>query len=79
MSAIGDKVLDRAERLIEEQPEQVVHAIAALVAKAEAWKAAGMPFSALGDEILLTVGVPLGLRLKIGEFAQLIDLDEEGN
>lgn len=53
-------------------------ALLAVLDKAEAWRAEGMPWSALGDELLLTVGPPLGLRLKMGPFAQIIDLDEEG-
>jgi hypothetical protein len=52
-------------------------AVVAVIEKAEAWRAAGMPWSALGDELLLVLAKPLGLRLETGQFAQLVDLDEE--
>lgn len=77
MSAISEKICNEADRLLDEDPRKLRAAIEALVAKAEAWQAQGMPRSALGDEILLTIGVPLGLRLEIGKYAQLVDLDEE--
>ncbi len=53
-------------------------AVIAVIDKAEAWQAAGMPMSALGDELLLTLGPALGVRLTVGQFAQLVDLDEVG-
>jgi hypothetical protein len=77
VSAISEKICNEADRLLDEDPYKLRAAIEALVAKAEGWQESGMPFSALGDEILLTLGRLLGLRLEIGKYAQLVDLDEE--
>ncbi len=52
-------------------------ALLAVLDRADKWRAAGMPWSALGDELLLTVAKPLGLRIEMGQFSQLVDLDEE--
>lgn len=54
-------------------------AVLAVIAKAEKWQAAGMPLSAIGDELLLTIGPPLGVRLQVGQYAQLVELNEEGS
>jgi hypothetical protein len=53
-------------------------AVEAIIDRSEKWQGAGMPFSALGDELLLVLAEPLGLRLVMGRFAQIVDLDEEG-
>jgi hypothetical protein len=66
-AAVYDPPFDRTGR-----------ALLAVLDKADAWRAAGMPWSALGDELLLTVAPALGLRIEMGPFAQLVDLDEEG-
>ncbi len=52
-------------------------ALHAIVDKAEKWQAAGMPMSALGDELLLTIGPPLGMRLEIGQYAQLVEVVDD--
>ncbi len=74
MSTIPDKLRAAAEDPV---AGGLYSAVIAVIERAEQWQAAGMPMSALGDELLLTIGEPLGVRLDIGPFAQLVDLDEK--
>ncbi len=75
MSAISDRLRTAADDPI---AGGLYYAVIAVIEKAEKWQAAGTPWSALGDELLLTIGPPLGGRREVGRFAQLVDLDEEG-
>ncbi len=73
MTSIPDKLRTATDEAVWRDLNDAVRAV---IAKAEAWQTAGMPMSALGDELLLTIGPPLGVRLEVGQFAQLVDLDE---
>ncbi len=57
--------------------EQLSDAVLAVLDLADRWRAAGTPMAALADELLLTVAPAFGLRIEMGQFAQLVELDQE--
>lgn len=74
MSSIPEKVRAAAD---DADREQLRAAVQAVLDKAAAWTAAGMPMSAIGDELLLTIGPALGVPLKMGQFAQLVEVVDD--
>ncbi len=71
------RLTTRVDWLVDADPLKLRDALEAVLAKAEAWGEAAMPFPALADELLLTVAKPLGARIGLGPLAQLVDRDEE--
>lgn len=71
MSEIEDKV--RAAVADASDPE-VRDAITAVLDMSAKWRATGLVGSAFADEILLALSEPLGLRIKMGQFAQLVEV-----
>lgn len=71
MSEIEAKVREAAD---EASGEEIHAAITAVLDMSAKWRAVGVVGSAFADEILLALGEPLGLRLALGQFAQLVEV-----
>jgi hypothetical protein len=77
MTAIPEKIFDSADRLLDSDPLKLRDAIEGIVALAEKMRAESQTGAFIADTILLTLAKPLGLRIELGKYAQLVDLDEE--
>lgn len=76
MTTIPEKIRDR---VFTADLATLFATIEAVMARAEQWcQSDQVAFRAIGDEILLTLAKPLGMRVEVGQYAQLVDLDEEG-
>lgn len=75
MSPIADKVRYAA---FTANFGKLYAAISDVIALTEQMRAEHQVGAAFADTILLTLAKPLGLRVELGRFAQLVDLDEEG-
>lgn len=71
MSEIESKIRDA---VAEGSDVEVRDAITAVLDMSAKWRANGLVGSAFADEILLALGEPLGLRLEMGQYAQLVEV-----
>jgi hypothetical protein len=62
------------EAVAERSDVEVRAAAAAVLDMAAKWRETGLVGAAFADEVLMALGEPLGLRLTIGQYAQLVEV-----